>query len=139
MYGFEIPTSIDDILHSATNESREPENNWCNEYYSWADSNDEDKPRTHRTNIENFREFGLWLINGIASDIQGSFASDDAFAFDQNSDTQYSPDTYEAGICSLMALVYEKATDACREAYLKCCDDLEAWHIQNGSIDNEIE
>lgn len=137
-YGYEIPETVDDILHSAVDEHREPENDWCNEYYRWASDNTSEK--THRTNIENFRAFGVNLIAEIGNCIQNAFHSDDAvqtlFHDASNSDL---PESYEAGICNLMALVYEKAVADCLDSYIKCCDDLEAWHTQNGSIDNPVE
>lgn len=137
-YGYEIPETIDDILHSAADEYREPENDWCNEYYRWAANDTREK--THRINIDNFRKFGINLISEIRNCIQNAFYSDDvAQALAQDDPDSDLPVSYEAGICNLMALVYEKAGAACLASYIKCCDDLEAWHTQNGSIDDPVE
>lgn len=136
-YGYEVPETIDDILHSAADEYREPKNDWCNEYYRWATADTREK--THRVNIENFREFGLMLLAEVGGCIQNAFYADDAVIPDDNTSGHDLPATLESGVCGRMALVYENAVKACRDSYIKCCDDLEAWHTQNGSIDDPVE
>jgi hypothetical protein len=125
--GVDVIESIDDFLHDDETANRfyewqsQKANDFINEperaarcYDAAADGCD---GSYHWEVIEDFREFGSELLKEALHLIMREMED-----FDE------SPEAWAA---------MEVEHDQCVAAFGKCCDELEEWHRQNGSLDQQ--
>lgn len=123
--GVDVIESIDDILHNDT----------ANTFYEWQSEkandfiNEPDRAaRCHDAAadgcdgsynwevIDDFREFGKELLREAWNLITDELADNECYKYDEQAEAEW---------------------EACYVAFFTCCDELEEWHRQNGSLDQQ--